>query len=114
MRMNHCVVIVMLACAAAVHAGAKPQAADKPNIVFILADDLGVMDIGEYNPRTFYETPHIDSIARTGMRFTQGYAACPVCSPTRASIMTGKYPTRTGVTDFIGGHVPARCCRPAT
>ncbi len=77
--------------------------ADRPNIVFILADDLGYMDIGANNPKSFYETPHIDSLAARGMRFTQGYAACPVCSPTRASIMTGKYPQRTGITDFIGG-----------
>src|SRR5437764_15407705 len=75
----------------------------RPNIIFILADDLGYMDIGANNPKTFYETPNIDALARTGMRFTAGYAACPVCSPTRASIMTGKYPPRTGVTDFIGG-----------
>src|SRR4051812_12474884 len=75
----------------------------RPNIVFILADDLGYMDIGANNPNTFYETPNIDNLARHGMRFTQGYAACPVCSPTRASILTGKYPPRTGITDFIGG-----------
>ena len=79
------------------------QAADRPNIVVILADDLGYMDIGANNPKTFYETPNIDGLAAGGMRFTAGYAACPVCSPTRASIMTGKYPPRTGVTDFIGG-----------
>lgn len=75
----------------------------RPNIVFILADDLGYMDIGANNPKSFYETPNIDGIAKRGMRFTQGYAACPVCSPTRASIMTGKYPVRTGITDYIGG-----------
>ena len=78
-------------------------AATKPNIVFFLADDLGYMDIGANNPGTFYETPNIDRLAKQGMRFTQGYAACPVCSPTRASIMTGKYPPRTGITDFIPG-----------
>jgi len=74
-----------------------------PNIVFILADDLGYMDIGANNPHTFYETPNIDHFAAASMRFTSGYAACPVCSPTRASIMTGKYPPRTGITNFIGG-----------
>ncbi len=77
--------------------------ADKPNIVFILADDLGYMDVGAFNPKTFYETPHIDSLAQRGMKFTQGYAACCVCSPTRGSIMTGKYPPRIGITNFIGG-----------
>lgn len=78
-------------------------AGPRPNIVFILADDLGYMDIGANNPKTFYETPNIDSIAKSGMRFTQGYSACSVCSPTRASIMTGKYPPRVRVTNFIGG-----------
>jgi arylsulfatase A-like enzyme len=78
-------------------------ATEKPNIIFILADDLGYMDIGANNPKTFYETPNIDGLAAKGMRFKQGYAACPVCSPARASIMTGKYPPRVGVTDFIPG-----------
>jgi arylsulfatase A-like enzyme len=82
---------------------AQLLAADKPNIVFILADDLGYMDVGVNNPKTFYETPNINALAANGMRFKQGYAACPVCSPTRASIMTGKYPPRTGVTDYIPG-----------
>jgi arylsulfatase A-like enzyme len=86
-------------------AAAEPRAtgAPRPNVVFILADDLGAMDIGANNPKSFYETPNIDHLAARGMRFTQGYAACPVCSPTRASIMTGKYPLRTGITDYIGG-----------
>ena len=87
---------------------APPAPNPKPNILFFLADDLGYMDIGANNPKTFYQTPRIDSIAATGMRFTSGYAACPVCSPTRASIMTGKYPARTGITDFIGGHRAAK------
>ena len=78
-------------------------AESKPNIVFILADDLGYMDIGANNPNTFYDTPHLDGLAAKGVRFTQGYAACPVCSPTRGSILTGKYPPRTGITDYIGG-----------
>lgn len=90
---------------AAVLAGSAGDAGlpAKPNVIFFLADDLGYMDIGVNNPATFYETPNIDSLAASGMRFTAGYAACPVCSPTRASIMTGKYPPRTGITDFIGG-----------
>lgn len=73
----------------------------KPNFVFILADDLGVKDIG-IEGSTFYETPHIDDLALRGMRFTQGYATCQVCSPSRASIMTGKFPARHGITDWIG------------
>jgi arylsulfatase A-like enzyme len=82
---------------------AAPATPERPNIVFFLADDLGYMDVGANNPQTFYETPNIDGLAKRGMRFTQGYAACCVCSPTRASIMTGKYPPRTGITDFIPG-----------
>lgn len=74
----------------------------KPNFVFFLIDDLGWADLGCYGS-TFYETPHIDRLAAEGMRFTEAYAACPVCSPTRASIMTGKYPARLGITQWIGG-----------
>jgi len=73
----------------------------RQNIVFILADDLGIMDLG-VEGSSFYETPNIDKLARSGMRFTQGYATCQVCSPSRASIMTGKYPARTGITSWIG------------
>ncbi|MFW6279377.1 MAG: sulfatase [Bacillota bacterium] len=76
---------------------------NKPNIVFILLDDMGWKDIGCYGSE-FYETPNIDRLAQEGMRFTDGYAACPVCSPTRASIMSGKYPATVGVTDWIGAH----------
>jgi arylsulfatase A-like enzyme len=77
------------------------HAAERPNVVFILADDLGWRDLsGEES--SFYESPHIDRIAAEGMKFTQGYATCQVCSPSRASIMTGKYPTRHGITDWIG------------
>ncbi|MEM7031392.1 MAG: sulfatase [Chloroflexota bacterium] len=73
----------------------------QPNIVFILADDLGWCDLS-IEGSTFYESPHIDRIAVEGMRFTQGYAACQVCSPARASILTGKYPPRHGITNWIG------------
>ena len=96
------VTAILLGCRMAVCSA--PANATRPNFIFILADDLGYMDIGANNPKTFYETPNIDGLAKRGMRFTQGYAACPVCSPTRASIMTGKYPPRTGITDFIGGN----------
>lgn len=73
-----------------------------PNIIFILIDDLGYGDIGCFGS-TFYETPHIDRLAASGVRFTQAYAACPVCSPTRASIMTGQYPARLKLTNFLKG-----------
>ena len=76
----------------------------KPNIVFILADDLGRHQIGAYGS-SFYETPEIDNLAESGMKFTNSYAAATVCSPTRASIMTGKYPARLHITDFIPGKV---------
>ncbi len=74
----------------------------KPNIIFILIDDLGWKDLSCYGSK-FYETPNLDRLAAEGMRFTDAYASCPVCSPTRASILTGKYPATVGVTHFIGG-----------
>jgi hypothetical protein len=79
---------LMLAAFLAEPLAAAETTAARPNIVFILADDLGYMDVGCYNPKAFYETPSIDSLAKRGMKFTQGYAACNVCSPTRGSIMT--------------------------
>lgn len=82
---------------------AEAHAAEKPNFVFFLIDDLGYMDISPNNPETFYETPNIQKLADTGMRFTNGYAANPVCSPTRFSIMTGKYPSRADATNFFAG-----------
>ena len=75
----------------------------QPNVVVFLVDDLGYMDIGANNPDCFYETPNVDKLAATGMRFTDGYAANPVCSPTRYSLMTGKYPSRVDATNFFSG-----------
>ncbi|MHC4351883.1 MAG: sulfatase-like hydrolase/transferase, partial [Planctomycetota bacterium] len=71
------------------------------NFVFFLADDMGWRDAVCFGS-TFYETPNIDRLEREGMRFTDAYAACPVCSPTRASIMAGKYPARMDTTDWFG------------
>jgi arylsulfatase A-like enzyme len=82
---------------------AAPGGKKPLNFVFFLVDDFGWMDIGANNPNCFYETRNIDRIARSGMNFTNGYAANPVCSPTRFSIMTGKYPTRAGATDWFSG-----------
>ena len=79
-----------------------PDKAKRPNFVFILIDDLGWSDLGCYGSK-FYQTPNIDRLSTEGMRFTDAYAACAVCSPTRASIMTGKYPARLNITDWIGG-----------
>lgn len=76
--------------------------AARPNIVVILADDLGWTDLSSYGS-SFYETPNLDKLAAKGIRFTENYASCSVCSPTRASLMTGKYPVKTGVTDWIRG-----------
>ncbi len=87
-------------------AGQTAAETSKPNIVFILTDDLGYMDVGCYNPKTFHETPNIDALAKRGMRFTQGYAACNVCSPTRGSIMTGQYTPRFGITGVLGVNRP--------
>lgn len=85
-----------------------PAAENRPNIVFILIDDLGWSDIGSYG-NTFVETPHIDRLAGQGVRFTDFYAAGAVCSPTRASIQSGQYQARFGITDFIPGTgVPLR------
>jgi len=88
----------------AVGAEAQPPR-DKPNVVLILADDLGWTDLGCYGS-DLHETPNIDRLAREGMKFTQNYSACTVCSPTRAALLTGKYPARLHVTDWIPGLMP--------
>ena len=74
----------------------------KPNVVFFLVDDLGQRDIGCYGSK-FHETPSIDQLAKEGMLFSNAYATCHVCSPSRASILTGKYPARTDLTEWLGG-----------
>jgi len=79
----------------------EPPATSRPNIVLILVDDLGYSDIGAYNPDTFYETPNIDGLARDGAMFLDGYAANPVCSPSRFAVLTGKYPSRFAATDWF-------------
>lgn len=73
------------------------------NFVFLLIDDFGWMDLGANNPHCFYDTPNLDRLAHSGMNFTNGYAANPVCSPTRYSIMTGKYPSRVDATNWFSG-----------
>ena len=79
------------------------MAGEKPNVLFIMADDLGWKDTAVYGS-TFYETPNIDALAKSGMLFTDAYSANPLCSPTRASILTGQYPVRYGLTT-AAGHV---------
>ena len=94
-------VLLLLGVCNRLCSGDQADAKDQMNVVFILADDLGWRDLG-VEGSTFYESPHIDSIANAGTRFTQGYATCQVCSPSRASIMLGKFPARHGITDWIG------------
>lgn len=79
----------------------QPQK-QKPNVIFVLLDDFGYSDLGCYGSK-FYESPNIDRLASEGIRFTDAYASCPVSSPTRSSIMTGRYPVKTGITDWIPG-----------
>lgn len=85
-------------------------AAQKPNFLFVLGDDYGIMDVG-VEGSTFYQTPNIDKLANSGMRFTRGYATCQVCSPSRASILTGKFPARHGITDWIGAGTGAKMAK---
>lgn len=91
-----------LALAAPISVGA---ASARLNVVLILADDLGWTDLACFGS-DFYETPQLDRLAREGMKFTQNYSACTVCSPTRAALLTGKYPARLHVTDWIPGAMP--------
>lgn len=96
-RLHFCLIAVLLFGISS----SRAHGANKPNFVFILVDDLGRTDLS-IEGSTFYETPHIDAIAESGMRFANGYAACQVCSPSRASIMLGKAPPRHGITNYIG------------
>ena len=84
---------------------------NRPNIVFILVDDLGWKDLGCYGSE-FYDTPNLDKLARKSVRFTNAYSASPVCSPTRAAIMSGKHPARINITDWIPGMSPSRAADP--
>jgi arylsulfatase A-like enzyme len=92
-------ILCWLAVPLAADAGAADPAA-APNVLIILADDLGRTDLG-VDGSPFHETPHLDALARSGVRFTDFYSAHPVCSPTRAALMTGKVPQRVGITDYI-------------
>ena len=83
----------------------KSNQGKKPNVIFILVDDLGWNDLG-YTGSKFYESPNIDTLSNHSFQFTNAYSASPVCSPTRASIMTGKHPSRVNITDWIPGNDP--------
>ncbi|MFK7849820.1 MAG: sulfatase [Akkermansiaceae bacterium] len=92
-----------LSGAIALAISSEAQAAPKPNIVFFLVDDFGKGALASMGS-DLHETPHIDALAESGIRFSDGYAACTVCSPSRAAILTGRYPGRTNLTDWIAGH----------
>ena len=99
---------LVLAAPAAVRAGqarTDALAQSRPNIIVVLADDLGWTDLACYGS-DLHETPHLDRLAKDGVRFTQNYSACTVCSPTRAALLTGKYPARLRITDWIPGLMP--------
>ena len=98
LRMHAALVTALLAAVAA------GPAAARPNILFLLLDDMGYADTGAYG-NTYHRTPNIDRLAREGVRFTDAYAAAPNCSPTRASILTGMWPARTGLTQYLPGNV---------
>ncbi|MEP3930408.1 sulfatase-like hydrolase/transferase, partial [Rhodopirellula bahusiensis] len=90
---------------------AEEALASRPNVLLFLVDDLGWADLGCYGS-TYHETAQIDALAESGTRFTNAYAACPVCSPTRASIMTGRHPVRVDVTDWFPGMSTDRAKNP--
>jgi len=93
--------LLLVLCPIILSSCSEKVESQKPNVLFILADDFGYYDTSFMGSK-YYETPNIDKIAQNGMVFTNGYAACEVCSPSRASIMTGKFPARHGITDWIG------------
>ncbi len=94
---------VLLFCCLFCLSSCKKKEIEKPNILVILVDDLGWADVGANFPDTFYETPNLDRMAANGLRFSQAYAAHPVCSPTRAALMTGLHPNKLNITDWIPG-----------
>jgi arylsulfatase A len=107
MRFSAHTTAIALAAVTAIALGALGHAAEavKPNVVLIVADDLGWTDLGCFGS-DLYPSPHLDGLARDGMRFTANYSACTVCSPTRAAMLTGKYPARLHITDWIPGLPP--------
>lgn len=92
-----------LFCGMALLSASPLYAAERPNVLFIMLDDFGYHQLG-CNGSTFFETPNIDRLASEGMNFTNAYASAPVSSPTRAALMSGLYPARTHVTDWLNGY----------
>jgi arylsulfatase A len=98
------VILTYLIANALFASGAEAKTSGRPpNVIVILVDDMGQTDLSCYGSR-FYETPNVDQLAKDGVRFSNGYSACTVCSPTRAALLTGKYPARLHLTDWIAGH----------
>jgi arylsulfatase A len=95
---------LLLPTVATPHVGGQPPPKPpvKPNVVLIVIDDLGQRDLGCYGS-TYHKTPHLDALAKQGVKLTDAYSACPVCSPTRAALMTGKHPARLNITDWLPG-----------
>ncbi|MDG2359566.1 MAG: sulfatase [Planctomycetaceae bacterium] len=102
MRTRQTVQMLALCATLSLIACVELHAQQMPNVIFFLVDDLGQRDVGCYGSR-FYETPAIDQLAKEGMLFDNAYSTCHVCSPSRASILTGKYPARTNLTEWLGG-----------
>ena len=98
--MRQCVLWFVMVVAAI---AGRDGIAASPNVIVVMVDDMGWRDLS-CQGSTFYETPHIDRLAAGGLRFTNGYSACTVCSPSRAAMMTGQYPARLNITDWIPGH----------
>lgn len=96
--------LVFAVCDASAEVAAKPSQTEPPNFVVLLVDDLGWGAMSAFG-NAFHETPHFDALCNRGMRFTHAYSACTVCSPSRAAILTGQYPGRTNLTDWIPGHL---------
>ena len=102
MRNSRTAKILLLVTMLSMLASIEVRAQQRPNIVFFLVDDLGQRDVACYGSQ-FYETPSIDALAKDGLLFENAYSTCHVCSPSRASILTGKYPARTNLTEWLGG-----------
>ena len=100
--MKKCIITLF----ALLFAQAGSAATKQPNVIVVFVDDLGWTDLGCYGSK-FYETPHIDRLAKQGAMFTRAYSSCNVCSPTRASLMTGKYPQRVGFTSWLNPRKPS-------
>ena len=97
-RRTSILIIILIAIPLSSNIANSAEPADKPNVVLILADDLGWSDTTLFDTTRFYKTPNIERLAARGMTFSRAYSASPLCSPTRASVLTGLNPARHGIT----------------